>query len=409
MKTRTRSSKIAMAATLAVLVGAPSAHADTPGEDGVEVIYLLKDCTGAGKSLGTDCYQTVADLQDAIWGTSGINPTASAPLVVDIGVGDFTGELSCSNGGHVSFRGVGRDHSRIIRPGPPTFSVHATLEVIDCDDLEFQDLALINTVQAFGSFPTAVSWAGGGSSTWTDVHLEGDYAGWFDFTANGCGANPVHYFFGSLIVSGGHYGYVAGCGEHWVYGSEIRMRAKDNNMQQAPFRRGVAVGEEGDFRIFGSTIRAHPDASYTGNHDFIGVQVGVGGGGIFHMHGGIISVKAPPGRIAAGIDGQASDALAHTIGTAFALNASGGGSAIRVSGIGKLQSPHVWESGTAPPPGSPAGGSTSVISQTGKDMYVETDCDDTDCDGKSDPHLMIYHAGCTPEPWFDVVRGECRD
>lgn len=387
--------------------GATPTRADTPGEDGVDVIYLLKDCAGAGKNLGTDCYQTVADLQDAIWDpTTGINPTAAAPLVVDIGVGDFTGKLECSNGGHVSFRGVGRDHSRIIHPGPE-FNVNGTFEAVNCDKLEFQDLALINHSATFPSFPTAVSWAGSGSSTWTDVHLEGDYAGWFDFAAVDCTTSPpIHYFFGSLIVSGGHYGYVALCGEHWVYGSEVRMRAKAVNLQQAPFRRGVLVGETSDFRIFGSTIRSHPDPSYGGGHDFIGVQLGgTGGGGVFHMHGGIISVASNAGD-AIGIDSQASDTLAHTLGTAFALN-PGTGDAIRVQGPGKLRTPLLWEAGTTPPTGSPAGGSTSVISQTGKDMYVETDCDATDCNGKSDPHLMIYASGCSPEPWFDVVRGEC--
>ena len=169
-------------------------------------------------------------------------------------------------------------------------------------------------------------------------------------------------------------------------------------------RIGVAVTAEGDVRLFGSSVRSHPGAGFTQNVDFIGVSLGQSQpGGVFHMHGGIVSVNAGPlGRDAVGIDATDATTFAHTLGTAF-ITKKGTGGAIRVRGSGNVQSPLLWQSGTDVPLGG-------ISSQTGKDLFVETDCDASGCSGAGvQPHLMIYSAACGADPWFDTVRGACRN
>lgn len=385
----------------AIVAWGTSASADLPGIDGQDVVYLLQDCSGAGKNLGTDCVQNVDDLQTLIWGTSGINPTSTTPLVVDIGVGEFSGTLHCQDGGYVTFRGVGQERTKLVQAFTgqsfiPTFFVGD-----DCQALEFQDLTIESTS---GAFPIAVAWQNGGSSIWTDVTLRASYSPWIDLdTTCSTESPPVHYFFGSRIQSTGSYGYAAACGEHWIYGSEVRLEATATTPQADQTRRGVAVSGPAQIQLFGSSIRVFPAPGFPLATDFIGVKVGQAvPGGTFHMHGGIISASAQgPGVDAIGIDTVDSTAFAHTLGTAFVVK-KGSGSAIRTRGPGTIQSPLLWQSG----PDAPVGG---VQSLTGKDIFVETDCNAADCSsGGSDPHLMIYSAACGANPWFDVVLGACR-
>jgi hypothetical protein len=176
-----------------------------------------------------------------------------------------------------------------------------------------------------------------------------------------------------------------------------------------------------------------------------GVHVGLGtlgpGYGEFHSHGGVIAVDATNGTTAVAVNanknasgGVTGDAKVHAFETAWVIK--GNGNKTRLKGNATFEAPFQWQSGTdTPVPG--------LISQTGADMFVETDCNprpaDTDCEavsqcvvhgpgeggtceqysdpgcnvvpdscsGGDQPHLMLYSATCS-STWFDVVTGACR-
>jgi hypothetical protein len=159
---------LAVSCLASATTSATPAAAGNPASPGVEVIWLLNNCGAAGHTLGTDCFQNVQALQDKIWGASGLHPTDEAPLVVDIGVGEFTGTLICNGGGHVTFRGMGRDRSRLRASDTAVlfggFAAHTPLLVTDCDALAFQDLTFLAPQTAA---------PGGYGVAWTGSQLDG--------------------------------------------------------------------------------------------------------------------------------------------------------------------------------------------------------------------------------------------
>jgi hypothetical protein len=377
-------------------------------------IVLVQDCTDAGwdaGDVGTKCFESLSSLNDYIWGSSGIFPTASTPLTVDIGPGEFSGGLDCPDGeGHTTFRGAGRDRTVIKKSGTwLQLGVHA----VNCVALAFQDLSVVadSTDSDIGY---AVYWSGGGSSSWTDVNLTGDSTGWYDV---GCGGESTdapsgsHNFWGTN-VAGGKFGYYAECGETWFYGGEIGafsslLGSFHNKMT------GVWVAHRGEVHLNGSAVRVSTKGVSSGSGTAYGARVGPSGNtlstpsgyGEFHSHGGLVTVKTEnlSGVAAVGINvndsSGAGDAKSHTHETAFVVK--GGSTSTRLTGSGTFESPFQWEARTSPPT---AGGA-----QDGQDTYVETDCDSSGCSSGSDPHLMIYKSGCSSSPWFDTVRNACRN
>jgi hypothetical protein len=85
------------------------------------------------------------------------------------------------------------------------------------------------------------------------------------------------------------------------------------------------------------------------------------------------------------------------------------GSAVRTRerNGGRVDSPLLWAEGTAPPTG---GSASDLQSETGSDLFVETDCASVGCQAAgTEPHLLVYSAACaTAGPWFDTVTGRCR-
>lgn len=386
-------------------------------------IYLVKDCEAAGWVLadeGVKCFESVSTLNDKIWtGSLPILPTASNPLTVDIGPGEFLGKINCPSGqGHVTYRGAGRDHTIIKHESPSSSSTASALRASSCNALSFQDLKLV-AINTSGTASRAVFWTGGGSSSWSDVDIEGENVGWWDSTCGGAGTDPpwgTHYFWGSTI-RGGRIGYYAECSNSWFYGGEIA--AKTSLFGGTPTAiAGVWVAHRGEFHAFGSAIRALTAGLASGSGTAYGVRVGPkstgsialpDGFGEFHSHGGVVSINTSETEGFAAIGLSLEDngntgigAKAHTLETAFALEVydSPTATATRLSGTGSFESPHLWQALIDPPL---AGGEID-----GQEVYVETTCDADDCTGGSDPHVMIYSAACTPTPWFDLVRRACR-
>lgn len=366
------------------------------------VVLLREDCTGLG-----NCFETMAALSDPatgwIWNTRSPSPSASAPLLVDIGPGEF-GAFECEDGGHVTLRGSGREIS--------VLSAEIAADIKNCDDLSFIALGFHGTRYA-------VRWDETGTSSWSNVDLFVTGSNTFSYTAgwfDGCDPETdrsVHYFHGSRVRNEGGetsttVGYDSECGETWFFGGEIMVVVSNEG---TAFENGVGVsvgGFAGEFRAFGTAIRV---SSVGDTDNLTGIKIG-GASSIVHLHGSVVNVAKDPADTSSdsvySIEATAAGFI-HTPGTAYVIKGNGGDTRrIKNSSGATIQAPFLWQSGSYPP--MAANENNVVKSKKGQDIWVETDCDSTgNCNAKSDPHLMIYTAGCgASNPWFDVVTGACR-
>ena len=433
MRSRTRRAThgcAAIASLIGVLFSSVAGAQTQP-----DTVYLVDNCLAAGKTHMVDCFTSVDELHDGIWNpaTATITPSENEPLLVEVGAGKFTGSLSCpSGGGWVTFRGVGRERSLLLRETDPPSGSGAVpvLRAEGCESLEFSDLTIRSEPPSGDGH--AVVWLFGGSSNWTNVDLIGEDGGWYDvcFGSSSDPPDAEHYFWGAKITAG-RAGIVSTCGDIWFYGGEILTDVGAFNPAASPLAAvAVHVVHRSIVRVFGSALRVRiSDGTGIGAGYAYGARAGaqvpafpVGeGSGHFHMHGGIVNVNAGnvSGLGSVGIEADSGvagtgDALAHTPGTAFVI--AGGSVNKRLSGptcaddpspcsngTGNLQSPFLWQSATD----EPAPGLASV---DGRDLFVDTDSGPTG----SDPHLMIYSTACEGDPagdgtpWFDVVEGTCR-
>jgi hypothetical protein len=408
-----RSSWLFLSLTLA-LAAAPALGQGSLGSETAHVV-LVKDCTDAGwdsGDVGTKCFESVSSLQDYIWGSSGILPTASNPLTVDVGPGEFAGQIDCSYGeGHVTFRGAGRDRSIIKKSG--TYLQIAVNVSGGCNALAFEDISIV-AESTDNSLGYAVFWTGGGSSSWTDVNITADGSPWYDHACGGDGTDaPLgkHTFWGSNLA-GGTLGFFAECDETWFYGGEIAALAALKGSWTNKLT-GVSVSHRGEVHLNGAAVRVNTTGVSSGSGTAYGVQAGPSGNtlsvpdgyGEFHSHGSLISVKVSnlSSVAAVGIllddDDAAGDARAHGHETAYVV--SGNSSSRRLKGSGDFETPFQWEPSTSPP--SAAG------EIDGQDSYVETDCNSSGCSSGNSPHLMVYDPDCSTTPWFDTVNGACRN
>lgn len=399
--------------SLAVL-GAASAYAspDPSPDPNAQIVALRLDCGPVGSEM-PNCFETMESLSDLatgwIWNTR--NPTATSPLLVDIGPGKF-GPFHCDGGGFVTLRGSGREVT-IIKD-----AALQGVEVKNCDDLAFIDLGVHGG-------QIGARWIGSGFSSWSNTDLvttgestSGVHAAWGD----DCDYDPAtypnverstHYFHGSRArnTGDGHVvtsAFYTQCAENWFFGGEIFVDLQ----QQSQWGNAVRITNLGELRTFGTAIRARA----RGDGHAVGGLYGVllespfspSSTIAFHSHGSIINVSADAATLdqdVIGVGARTANSFAHTPGTAFVLKPGGSGTARRIEAQGGaiVQSPFLWQSGSQPP---------AIESQDGSDVFVETDCGAAgDCDGGgSETHLMIYNAtACgSADPWFDVVTGSCR-
>jgi len=409
---------------LACAVGAGEARAQLSPT--AEVVYLRKDCTGVA-----NCSTDLVALTNWIFSTR--HPSASSPLLMDIGPGDFQGPFLCKNGnGWVTLRGSGRGQTRIL--SAPVGVMDFLESAVDiqlpggCTNLEFQDMTLQGK-------RLGVYWQGAGVSTWTNVDIvggsvprsfvEGAGIGWWDGGQIGCGGEtppadiPLHYFYNSNVRGLGgpmNIGFVVHCGEHWFFGGEITAIPEDPVSEGVLMNVGVQVQSWGRFHAFGTAIRARAGAATSTSYAAPITGVEVQDKGMFHMHGGIIradAVQAPWTAISViGIDVKPGALQVHTPDTSFVVQSALGGSARRLAGSGPaVQSPFLWPPSTLPP-ASASLVEPEVQSVHASDLYVESDCQESgacDAGGGSEPHLMVYSESCSPSPWFDTVTGRCRN
>jgi hypothetical protein len=405
---------IALLGSLAV----PRAAFAQPGTTAVDapVVKLEVDCNSA-----PNCFESAVALTDWISGTRTPDPSASAPLLVEIGPGEFPGGITCGLGNfslfqfqklsakrfdYVTFRGAGPDVTRIGAKVDPLLGIDTWAIGADgCNHLNFEELTADGLT--YGIF-----WQGTGSSQWINVKSYGNVS-WYDFLCDAEDPRPVHYIYSSRFESrGGPNAYVSECGENWLYGSDVVAVGTGLGSGATPI--GVVVAKAGDFRAFGSTIRV-TGGTATNLAGGIGVKVGypingsTTGGGVLRLHGTVVNVDVTgsSGADATGLLLHPTPTLPMTVntaGTAFHLTAGSGGDHTRVNGAG-AESPFQWPAGTGVP-------RPNFSSEDGSDTYVETDCgSDGDCDGGgTETHLMIYNeAECPSEKWFDSTTRCCRN
>lgn len=419
---QTRINTIVISTFFCLILSIPSVQAIT--------LTLDQQCDDS-TALTTGCYQTLDKLQERIWGVDGVfgltsltpdtlNPNASNPLTVTIASGTYTGTLACLAGvneGFVTFRGNGRDSTILTSTGD------VTVFITGCGNVHFQDLSITNYYSGGFDTPVYITTRGTGDTSWTNVNLISTHGvAWYEVTTifssspGGCqpvnnvpypSKQPEHFFFNSRII-GGIAPFVAACGKSWLYGSDVVLKTSSQAKLQLPMTTILSYGE-GDVRLFGSTVRTDLTGGLPAQtNEVVGITLGNGpaiNDGTLHMHGGIINVTTIDSVDAIGIDATQANTLAHTLDTAFVIKSGNNADSVRLRGTGKLMSPLLWQSGDMPP----ANG--SLVSQTGKDIFVETDCSASSCSGGDQPHLMIYSESCGQSggsAWFNTVTGQCR-
>lgn len=353
------------------------------------VVMLRKSCNdGAGGTLN-NCFTATNTLLDWVWNTR--NPTATAPLLIDIGPGTF-GSLSCPLGkGFVTFHGSGR--GRTIFSGAST-PLDSGGRFEGCNQLVFEHLTIS------GRF-IGVIWAGGGSSNWTDVEMLGSYSAWYDSvdltSGNPCpGREGTHRIFGSTMkvtTTGGEIGggklFLNSCGKNWIYASELLLDAPATSPSSSEFPGIISAGIGNEVHLYGSNLRLFSGAGSTLQSM---TAIAASNGAEVHVHGtGIDVIATKPINVIALSAG--SGGMVHANESAYNMQTGAGGTITRiVNSGGHVNAPYIWEHiPTAP-----------LISLTGADMTTVTT-------GTSDghPHLVIYDTSCISK-WYDVVDRACR-
>lgn len=363
-------------------------YADPPPD--AEIISLKKNC-------GTDvnCFTSPGTMLNWIWNTR--NPTASSPLLVEIGPGQWNWvSETCNNRGHVTFKGSGRNNTILIGASGAVYGTQFT----NCQSISFQDLRITSN---FGA-PHAIGWFGGGSSSWTNVQVDATYSAWYD--TNPCApSRGRHDWFSSTLSSAGSFVVLSRCGDSWFWGSELRSSAQGLDAETA----------NSQMHLYGSNVRVISTQTS-------GTLVGLNAiqGGTIHFHGGEIAVRSenPSANVSVvGVQSDGAGSLVHTHMTSYGLLPTGTGVATRLSATngGKAEAPFEWTAGTLVPTPGDATGTKHIVSLDGQDKFVETDCPlNAGCQNPGNyPHEMLYSNSCTGTgitkgPWFDLSTNKCR-
>lgn len=349
------------------------------------VVLLRTSCNdGAGGTLN-NCFTSSDTLIDWVWNTR--NPSATAPLLVEIGPGAFD-TLGCAGKGFVTFRGAGRGQTIIT--GSAFGSAFTA-----CNQLAFEHLTISGS-------SIGVAWSGGGSSSWTDVEILGSFAAWYDSGNSGGNGIPcpgregTHKFFGSTLKATGTAGASSGgaravflniCGKNWLFGSEIVLDATTTGAPALGIR---SRGTGNEVHLYGSNLRLFSGdgsalPSITAIQSVDGAEV--------HVHGtGIDVIASKPIDVTAITVG--SGGVVHASESAYVLKTAAGGNKTRISNNGgHVYAPYLWPSDVTPP---------SITSQDGSDMAVVTVVGGT----PTPPRFIVYSTACTSK-WFDVGANTC--
>lgn len=332
-------------------------------------------CIEAGVDLN-NCFTSITTLNS--WVSSTRKPTATTPLLVEIGPGKFLGQFTCdkaSYAGYVTLQGTGMLNT-VIEAG--SFPV----STIECVQMRFSDMTLRNTQNLFGvrNF--------GGSTFWDNVHIDGLGYAWFDSPSACATTGGTHYWFNSKITSrteaGSSTAYFNACDESWLFGSEITANATISGGQN----RTVAV-YGGEVHVYGSVIRSLSGSGITTSSAVAAVADGTGK---VHIHGtGVDVISTDANNISALSASNGGEIHANV--SSYNLSTGGSGTVTRISNTGgHVHASYLWQEHSTPP---------NIISQDGADTAVVTS------PTGGTPRFVIYSTAC-PSKWFDVGSNTCR-
>lgn len=410
-------SRLLCVSSIAVLAFVLAGTASATIDPAASVVLVRKSCSGLDNCfeyLGRTA-SSPAGADAAGWIQATRKPTASTPLLVDIGPGTWMGlSVTCASGaveGHITFRGAGQGTTKVADnlSGSPLFGT--IVATGGCVELAFESMTILERGPVWLGFNGPVVWMGGGNSKWTNIEIisHGPRL-WYDTCT--MGESPEHYFFASKLTlfadSSDHQAVRAECGKTWFFGSEISVFGSVDTAAalfgSEVFAAIVITDIAESSQLFGSLVRVvqgAADPNDIAGGTIYGVKITSANSPAFHMHGGNMRVSASESTNAVGVDAGTTGTV-HTPGSAFVIETEEGETTRLAGNPGNLQSPFLWPPGTEPPVDH---------SRTGADLFVETDCEPTgDCSGGDESHLMVYNSSACPAgPWFDTVTRRCRN
>lgn len=392
------------------LCASGSAYAQSIVDPDASVVELRTSCISQGSTYLDNCFESTGDLVDWLWGgflppvSRNNEPNSLDQVTVRVGPGTFD-RFECDAigapgaRGFVSVIGSGRELTEFNNPvdavDPGLANVcPGGITVRECTGMSFLHL----TASGLGA---GVIWTGDGTSTWEGVDMIADNQGaprclstamaWYDVFS----FDSLHFFWNTRFEARGAGTFVLaafnGRGESWVYGSDLLLKV--SGAGGGGFYASVFGGAERGIRIFGSTVRAAADSTFSGLVAGLHARGSAVKNSDIHMHGGIINVSAP---FAVGVYTSSATTFIHTPDTAFNLSTVPGGTKARIIGFpgSNIQSPFLWPSSTTPP---------DILSQDGSDLFVKTD----EGVGSNESHLYVYDTSCSPDTWRSVTTGSC--
>lgn len=368
-----------------------------PPNSDYQVVELKTDCQGKD-----GCFEDINESTDWLF----TNSSATNPLLLNIGPGQFSFDATnpiCNGTGYVTLRGSGRDNTII--------SVTQALTFKACPSIVVENLTIQRLNGGCSSYQAAVKWHDGGSSTWTNVLIDGSNIGWWDTGTEG----GVHYWFSS-VVRANHVGNPSICyyiypyysdspADTWFYGGEIAGKHTGGGFLTRMST--VFAGNGAKVRMFGTAVRSiQTGTKMLGNaFNFSFGSFGLvsrGSGSQIHLHGGIVNISSSSSSDVCVAVAAYNGGKVHTPGSTYVQNCASNNTIRLYNQDGDIEAPHVWNAGETLP--------NNLNSVTGQDMFVQTNCSSTGCTATgSQSHLLIYNSACTTAgPWFDVGLNKCR-
>lgn len=388
------------------------------------VVNVRTSCTEGGVEV-PNCFTSMAAMNNWLVNVRQAGPTK--PTLVDIGPGTFD-HWTCTSS-DVTLRGAGRD--RTVLKAPATYLDASITVSVNCTNLNVQDLTLDGrSALIYGGVTVNKLDA---ITAWTNVEIVGSGYAWYENgLASYCQSHiGRHSFFGSRITAVGRasdnksVSYWAACASSWFWGSEIAASVVPATSALAK----VLFASGAEIHLYGSNVRLLIAAGVAATPTDAGNPIGgtglmsASGGSSIHIHGtGLDVVHAGTGTA----DMLYADSTSHYHANESGMNihVTGTGKVNRIAGTGAVETPYIWGAGVAAPLSASPSGVLTLSSRNGMDSYVETDCplaSIADCSAGASlpadsqyPRLMVYRKECTGTganqgPWFDTVKGSCRN
>lgn len=391
-----------------------NAHAINNAPADADSVTLRTNCTQGGTEI-PNCFTSMDEVDS--WLVNVRHPSATKPTIINIGPGTFGG-WNCKSS-HVTLRGSGRDQSTFV---VSSNSIGAAMWIqAGCTNLNVQDMKLDGRVGAWGVGVNNLE----AITSWTNVEVIGPTYGWIE-SLPGFGPCPSHNgkhsWFSSRIIATGNGGslsgasraYTAGCAQSWFWGSELTAIVNANETSAFAIE-----AHNAEIHLYGSNARLLLAANTiaTSKHYLIAALQN----SAVHIHGTGLDVEHA-GTGTADMLYADSTSHFHANESGFNIHVSGAGKVRRIAGTAnRIEAPYIWKQGTQPPLSSKLDGTSTyygvqtLISASGADSYIETDCPVSgNCSlGGNFPHQMIYRSECTnitpnEGPWFDLTTKDCR-